>query len=228
MKTYKIDGDKIQFPDGWHDVPYDKALKIIEGTLSDVEVFSLLTGMDKDRLLRLEKPKDVEIFMYGFPFLYGLPINDHPQIPITFKYGDQRYSLPHVLFNDPYDFGNCQVGQIEDMKAIIRKKIKEYVGDEEREMTNMEQIKLMRYVVAIFVQKIMDKEYSYDKSMKIADELGSNMSFKDVVSMGNFFLRKLIGLKSGSSMVWLHRLWIVKKLRRVQKRLINYLDSMLP
>ena len=122
------------------------------------------------------------------------------------------------------------------MKAVTAKKVKEFIGEDERDLNNMELIKIYPYVVAIYIQPIIaplisrnDKStYSYKRAMKIAEELGDQMSFKEVVYMGNFFLMKLGSLTNGSSRAFLSRNWIVKKLRLAYKKLIRILDSMLP
>ena len=228
MEHYKINGKSISMPTGWHDVKYSDACNIIDNNLNPVQIFSLFSGIDEQEVERLNREDDIYYFLKGFPFLEKMPIEDKPAIPRSINYKGERVIFPHVIFNDPYDFGNTTVGQIEDMKAVISKKVKDIVGDEERDINNMELLTVYPYVAAIYIQPIIENEYNYNRAMKMAKELRDEMSFKEVVYMGNFFLMKLGSLVSGSKRGLLQRLWTVKKLRRGYRRLTNYLDSMQP
>lgn len=227
MEKYKINGKPISLPTGWHDVKFKDALHVRENNFNAVQLFSFFSGIPDEEVERLNHDEDIYYFLQGFPFLYRAPIQDKPSIPRTVKYKNQRLIFPHILFDDPYDFGNTDVGQIEDMKVIIAKMAKEFIGEEERDITDLEMTKIYPYIVAIYIQPILEKEYDHGRAMKLAVELQSEMSYKEVVYMGNFFLVKLGGLTNGLKTGLPRRNWITKKLRQAYKRLISFLDSML-
>ncbi len=215
-------------PDGWHDVKYNDAINIIENNLDAVSIFSLFSGLDKKTVRNLNKRKDISYFLQGFPFLNKIPLQETPQIPRSLIYKGSRYYFPHVFLDDEYDFGESEVGQIEDMKAIIVNQTKEFTGDEDRLLTNLELMKLFPPVVAIYIQPIIEQEYNYKRAMKLADEIQKELSFKEIIFMGNFFLLKLgtstSGLKTGLRPLN----WIKKKSKLAFRTLIRTLDSMQP
>jgi hypothetical protein len=236
MEKYKINGKSISMPSGWADVTYKNAVHVLETNPNSVEVFALFTGMDVKEVEGLNKQDDIYYFLKGFPFLTSLPIEETPAIPRSITYEGERFLFPHVLFDDPYDFGDSEVGQIEDMKRIISDMAKDFIGEEERDITNLEMVKMFPAVVAIYIQPIVSpynnkdssSKYHYKRAMKIADELQNELSFKEVVYMGNFFLQKLGSLSLGLKRVSRMRYLILKKWRQAYKTLTAILDSMLP
>jgi hypothetical protein len=225
MEKYKINGRLITMPTGWHDVKYKDALHIIETQPNAVQLFSMFSGMKEKEVEALNKQDDIYYFMRGFPFLETSPITKQPDIPRTIKYKGESYSFPHVLFDDPFDFGETSAGQIEDMKAISITMTTELLNGEDRSLTPEEVYKLYPMVVAIYIQKIIEKKYSYKRAVKMADELQNEMSFKEVVYMGNFFLLKLANLTNGLHKGLHRRSWIKKKLRLGFKTLTRILES---
>jgi len=228
VQKYKINGKPIQMPDGWHDVKYNDAINIIENNLDAVSIFSLFSGIDKNTVRKFNKRKDISHFLQGFPFLNKLPLQQTPQIPRSLIYKGSRYHFPHVFLDDEYDFGYSTIGQIEDMKAIIVTQTKEITGGEDRLLNNLELMKLFPPVVAIYIQPIIEQEYNYKRAMKLADDIQKELSFKEIIFMGNFFLLKLgastSGLKTG-----LHPLnWMRKKSKQAFRTLIRTLDSTRP
>ena len=226
MEKYKINGKSITMPTGWHDVKYKDAIHILESDLNMVQIFSLFTGITEDEVKSMKGDKEISYFLEGFPFLKRLPVQDTPQIPRSIKYKGSRYFFPHVFFEDQFDFGETTVGQIEDMKAIIQKMSKEFLGDEERDLNYVEVMKIYPYIVAIYIQPIIEKEYNYKRAIKMSGEIPLELSFKEVVYMGNFFLLKLgdsmTGLRKGS-----RRLnWMKKKLKQAYRILATRLGFM--
>lgn len=227
MEKYKINGQSITMPTGWHDVRYNDAMNILENQLNDVQVFSLFSGLSEKEVKNLNKEKDIYYFLQGFPFLNKLPIDIKGALPQTIKYKEARYELPYALPDDPYDFGDASVGQIEDMKAIMTKMVTEFLDGEERGLTNLEVFKIYPPLVAIFLHPILEgSEYDYKASQKLADRIQKELSFKEVVYMGAFFLMKLSVLINGSKKGLQNQHWMKRKWQQGYRKLARYLDSM--
>lgn len=228
MEKYKINGKSIEMPTGWHDVKYKDAIHILENNFDTVKIFSLFSGIPEDEVKELNKKDDIYHFLKGFPFLNRLPAQEVPSIPRSIKYKGVFYLFPHVFLDDAFDFGEISVGQIEDMKLTITNMMKEFKGDEVRDVTEMEVLKIFPPVVAIYLQAMIEKKYNYNRAMKMADELQGDLSFKEVVYIGNFFLLKLGGLITGLAKGSQRGNWMKRKSRLVFKTLMQRLASMLP
>jgi hypothetical protein len=221
-----INGKKFDMPDGWHDVSFKNGIRIIKENMNEMQIFSMFSNIPLKEIRELNSSNDIYYYLQGFPFLRTLPVSDNPQIPRSVKYKGERYSFPHVLLNDEYDFGNTSVGQIEDMKAIIAKMNKEFIKDEDRVLTNLEVFEIYSYVVAIYLQPIIEKNYSYARAMRMVEFIENELSFKEVMNMGAFFLTKLTHSINGYQKALRLPNWITKRLRRVQRSLVKHLDSM--
>ena len=202
MEKFKIGKNKLRvsLPSGWHEVPFDKGVTILEGEMSEVEIMSLLSGVDKKEL---EESTDFETIFYlmnAYTFLKTLPDLTTPQIPRSVKFNNDIVIFPHVIYSDKFDLGKISVGQIKDMEMVITNMLYQIGEDgiEKKEVTNFETIRICPYLVAIFLQKVIDKKYDYDKAMKMVDEVSRQLSFKEVIHMGYFFLQRLSVLRLGS------------------------------
>ncbi len=228
MTVYNINGTKTPMPDGWHDVKFKDGIKILEEDLSSIDVFSLFSGISKDEIRGVKNQDTIFYFMQGFPFLSSLP--DVADIPMSVKVDKEYIHLPFADNLDKFDLGEASVGQIEDMKATIRKLYNEWVQEDEegerRATTPLEDIKMKSYITAIYLQPFVDGEYDYSKAMVLKDKLEDKLSFKDIHAIGNFFLLRLTGLMNGQPVKLVRRLWITKKLRQVFRSLIKTLGSM--
>ena len=210
MTIYKINGNNTPMPDNWADVSYGDAMNIIENNLSEVAIFGLFAKMSKKEVRNLNGD-DVKYFLDGFPFLRSTPMDDTPDIPMSIMWKGVRRFFPHADLKDELDFGETSVGQIEDMKQVITSASKLLIVEEGDVMANIDLIKMMPSIVAIYIQPFINGEYDYKKAMNIAKEIETELSFKETVLMGNFFLYKLTTSTSGL-MKGLHILkWIKKR-----------------
>lgn len=228
MHKRKINKKTFNMPDGWHDVTFDNAMTIIKDNLNNVEIFSLLSGIPITEVKKLNKGEDVHYFLEGFPFLKKLPDINNPQVPRTIKYKGERYSFPHVLLDDEFDFGNTNVDQIEDMKAIIVNMNKDILKDEDRQLTHLELFEIYPYITAVYLQPIIEKNYSHARAMRMAKSIKAELSFKEVLNMGNFFFQKSIGSINGFQKGSLLPNWMTRKYKQGRRILVRLLDSMLP
>lgn len=197
MTNYKVNGKKVKLPDGWHDVSFNDGMRIIEEEMNNVEIFSLLSGISIKEIREMKGYEDVYYFMEGFPFLKKLP--DMQELPMSVTIDGKFVHIPFADNDDLFDFGDCSVGQIEDMKQIIRSKTKEWIDGEERELTPVENINLMPYIVSIYLNGLTG-EYDYKESVGVyTKKIKEQISLKYMISMGGFFLIRLANSKSGQT-----------------------------
>ena len=222
MRNIKVNGKKVSMPDGWHDVKFSDGFKIVKDQLNEVQTFALLSGMSVKKVRGLNKNEDIFYFVQGYPFLYSNPFNDTPSMPQSIKYKGDRIHFPFVMDSDPLDLGDCSVGQVEDMKALIATKIKEIGNEEDEELSNIDVLSIIPFIVSIYIQPFIDGEYDYKKAMLLVDDLKKNLSYKDMIHIGNFFLKRLQGLTNGLMKGWkkphqMKRLFllVLKKLQKL-------------
>jgi len=227
MEQYKIGKTPIEMPTGWHDVNYNKAIKILTEDLNEIQTLALLTGRSEKEIRTATDTETIFYFMNAFLFVKGLPqkINEFPR---SVKLGADRLIFPFVSYADEFDLGKADVGQVEDMLLMITKMNKEFIGDEERILTELELIQITPFLVAIYLQKILDGKYNGEKALKLVDRVKEELSFKEVVSIGTFFLSRLPSFNNGHPNLWRKYNSKVKKLKRGFLNLIQRLVSLLP
>ena len=224
MRKIKVNGKAVSMPDGWHDVKFIDGFKIVKDQLNEIEVFALFSGMSVKKVRGLNKNEDIFYFLQGYPFLYKNPVTDNPVMPQSIKYKGDRIHFPFVMDSDPLDLGDCSVGQVEDMKALIATKIKELDKEDDAELSIIEMISIMPFIVSIYLQPFIDGDYDYKKAMLLVDDLKNNLSYKDMIHIGNFFLKRLQGLISGSMKGWKKPLRMKRLFLLVLKKLQTLLD----
>jgi hypothetical protein len=216
-------------PSGWHEVPFNKGVKILEGGMSDVEILAFLTNTEVDDIYEATDAESIYYLMSAFRFLRDVPADlEHPQMPRSIKIGGEYYIFPHVIYGDTFDLGNASVGQIKDMEMIVVNMGTEFRKDEEdpdRPFTQIETIKMCPAICAIYIQKIIDKKYDYHKATKLAKKLAECLSFKEMLHIGYFFLKRLADLNDGPKKERRKGVLIVRKLKRVFWSLTKRMDS---
>ena len=225
MRRIKINGNNVNIPTNWGDLSFNQAIEIFDKDMSNIDVFSMFTGIPVDKIRSEKNVNTVNQLMYGLPFLKEFP--DKSELPISVKIDDVVYNLPFALKDDMYDVGDAPVGCIEDIKEVIYQKTREIIGDDERGLTPLEEIKLKPYIVGLYLSSIMG-EYDFKAGMKLADKVSDQISFLEVNSIGNFFLKRLVASINGLKPVSPLRQWIKRIYKQVCKNLIRILDSMLP
>lgn len=234
MEVYKIGKEKIQMPSGWHEVPFWKGQVIFEKPVGELECLSLISGKSIDQINNMLSSVDVFYFLTSFTFIQELPeVLKTPQMPRSVKINGDYVIFPFVIHNDPFDLGQCSVGQIKDMEMIISnhlESIKQEQGiteenQDELSVKEIDTIKMCPYLCAIYIQKIIDKEYDYSRAMKLVDVVSKQLSFKEVTSMGYFFFKRLIDWRNGSLTNFQKRRPIRTKFRRAYWKFIRFLVS---
>lgn len=168
----------FSIPQGWNEVSFKQLIDIAKAK-NDVERFSALTGLSPE-LLQIDELVDFYVWIdhntswRNEPF----PANDtNPNL--TWIYKEDYYTLPK-------DLNFASIGQYEDMKHTVGELID---GKEPIEL--MEKYPL---VVAIYLQKLIDGEYDYNKAVELSEEL-LEYPCEDISNTANFFLSKFLRLR---------------------------------
>lgn len=228
MESYKLGKTKIQIPSGWHEVNFNKAMEILEGELNEVQTIALLTDKSEKEIRQSTDMATIYYFINTFLYLHQLPLKLN-EFPRSIKLGYDRIVFPFVNYGDEFDLGQADVGQVEDMIMIMTKMNKEFIDDSERtELTELELAKITPYLVAIYIQKMLDTEYDGAKALELVDRVKEELSFKECLSMGYFFFIRLQSYKNGSPSVWKSYHSRVKRLKRALSGLMQRMVSMLP
>lgn len=180
-----------KLPEGWHDISFSKGLKALECT-NEVERLSVLSGRSVEEIRASTDIDSIFYFTNAITFLNSLP---EIAFPNSVKFGSDRIVFPFVNYADEFDLGKVSVGQVEDMQGILIKMSKEFIGEEERDLNEFEMLQICPYVVAIYLQGF--DSYDGDKANALVKRVKEELSFKDCVSMGYFFFKRLTGLMNG-------------------------------
>lgn len=173
MIAFKLNGKKVSIPSSWDDVTMLNYLSILNGEVKDTTtMISLFTGISQEALKKaiiigLDEVIGALSFLNTVPEFSGKPD----------KVG--TYKLPeNIQFES--------LAQFEDMRAIIKG------CPDVKSITNA-----YPKMVAIYLQKVRDKEYDYTKSQLMVDEV-LTMPAKEVITVGAFFYVKLMSLLRGT------------------------------
>ena len=170
---------KFNVPNSWSDVSfktYYEFMKIVEDGAKPLDVYSLFTGMDKEYW---EKDHDPKLFISldgQLAFLSQLPV---AEIPTHLERNEEYYKIPT-------DFGRLKLGKYRDIVEIVSS-IK---GDKQSD-----QLAIYAKMIAVIACDNYDSEEELEE---IASDIWQ-MPCDQVLSLGGFFLKKLTGLKSGTT-----------------------------
>lgn len=172
MIQFKLNGKKIQIPSSWDEVTTAQYLQLLELNEDYLQAVSIFSGVDYETF-----KKSVVIGLDDLIKTLSFIKNGPDLSKIADKVGG--YDVPkNVQFET--------LAQFEDMRAIIQKC-----------KGVMEVTKAYPQMVAIYLQKIRDKEYDYTKSQLMVDEVLA-MPAKEVITVGAFFYVKLTSLLRGT------------------------------
>ena len=179
-RTIHIGKDKYscEVPQSWNEVSFNQLLLLMKAS-NDAEVFSALTGLSKE-LLQINELVDFYIWLdHNTTFRHKpFPANDtNPNL--TWIYKDKVYTIPK-------DINYASIGQYEDMKHVVKDLIE-----------GKDPIKLAEQypmVVAIYLQKLIDGDYDYNKAVELSKEL-LEYPCEEISNTANFFLSKFLRLR---------------------------------
>ena len=179
MISFKLNNQSIQIPTTWEEVTYSQYLKLISMPDDMIYLVSVFTGQDYE-VLKSAIISGLDKVLEALAF-----INKPPQFP---PYVDQcgPYKIPankEGQFNIQYE----SLGQFEDMRQAMLK----------REKTTLGHMEAYSKYVAIYLQKIRDKEYNNKRVPELEEEIKSFPAYQ-VMALGAFFFLRLNGSLNGT------------------------------
>jgi hypothetical protein len=180
MITFKLNGKQVSIPSSWDDVTMRQYLEIIKIKDDFLKLVSICSGADYE-ILKKATISGLEDVIQAVSFVRLPPILPENvteiggyKIPVNNKGG----------FNIQFE----SLAQFEDMRKIMM------AGNSDSEKLTEDFVKY----VAIYLQKIRDGEYDYDKAEMMRDEV-LNMPALKVIALGGFFLGRLLILSTGTA-----------------------------
>lgn len=179
MIQFKINGKKVQVCSTWNDLTLNQYLQVQKLKDDFLQLVSICSGLDYE-ILKKAEIVGLESVIESVKF-----VSKPPEIPSSVsKIG--KYTIPldsKGQFNIQYK----RLDQFEDMRKI---------------MSGCKDIgsitEAYPQFVAIYLQPIRDGEYNYSKAMAMVDEV-RELPALPVISLGSFFLIRLLSLSSGTA-----------------------------
>lgn len=203
MIQFKLNDKKIQVATSWDDLSYEQFHSFMVAPSDTIRRISICSGVEED-LLRKSRIEGAEAVITAVNFVATPAKWDTPVLQCG------KYKLP-VNHKGQYNIQFENLGQFEDLRKIIEG-IK---GDTQVERaTNIAEC--YPSMVAIYLQKIRDGEYDYNKAVEMIPEV-KTMPAREVVTLGSFFLVKLLSLSTGTQVSSPSTPPNLKKSKRVSK-----------
>lgn len=184
MIQFKLNGKKIQVASSWEDLNYEQFYTLMSKPTDTIDRISICSGLDAD-LLRKGRIEGVEAVITAVSFVEKPAKWDG----LVLQCG--KYSLP-INQKGKYDITFESLGQFEDMRRVIQGIKGETQVEKATSITG-----IYPQLLAIYLQKIRDGEYDPNKAEEMIPEV-KLMPAREVVSLGSFFLVKLLTLSTGT------------------------------
>lgn len=179
MIQFKLNGKKVKVASTWNDLTFNQYLKIQKLKDDLFEVVSICSGLDIE-LLKKSEIIGIEAVIEAVKFM-----SEPPVIPESVsKIG--KYTIP-LDSKGQFNVQFKRLDQFEDMRKI---------------MANAKDIHSVTesfpQYLAIYLQAIRDGSYDFQKAMAMVPEI-RELPALEVISLGSFFLIKLLNLSSGTA-----------------------------
>lgn len=172
MIEFKVNGKKVKLKTQWDELTLLEYCEILKGTPSRDKLISICSGIDCEIL------KNAVIIGLDQVLIALSAFNKVPEIKMPTQVGPFMITNPNIQFES--------LAMFEDMKAIMLNAPKDLPGF------------TLSYadMCAIYLQKIRDGQYSYDKAKAMAPEVAGYPAL-EIIGLGSFFLNKLLILING-------------------------------
>lgn len=200
---------KLDIPDNWNQVSYEKAMRILEtDDLSPSKVIAVLCDIEEEIVRQSGSKEQIQALYEVFPYWSSFPVIEQPTMPFMFSFKDKLIKVEHD-WSGVFDLGKvCTVGQIEDMINHVR-------NCHKPDMENVELFKIYPVLIAIYIQPIYDNEaYSYERAMRLVADVKKQISIVVALNVGGFFLLNLHALTNGKRRDYQKRNSMIRSLRQ--------------
>jgi hypothetical protein len=181
MIPFKLNGKNLKIASSWLDPTFDQYVKIMENKGGTADMLSIFTGLTVETINKAEII-GLEMVIEALSFL---------KKPYQFDKATPNVGPYKLPLNSKGEF-NIQfetLAQFEDMRAAMIKTPDNDI---------VELVKSYAKFVAIYVQKIRDGEYNYDKAIAMIPEIYT-LPAHEVITTGSFFFVKLLTLLTGTA-----------------------------
>lgn len=176
MIQFKLNGKKLNVASSWYDLSFDQYLKVFELKDDLLQAVSIASGLDYE-ILKKANIEGLEPVISAMSFL-GKPCKFDSAITDC-----GPFKLPK-----DFDIQIETLGQFEDMRQVMKKV----------DFKSPKDIALSyQKYVSIYLQKIRDGEYDPVKAIEMQGEVGKYPAHQ-VITLGSFFLLKLVSLSNGT------------------------------
>lgn len=177
MIKFKLNSKMVNLPSSWDDLTLNQYLHVMSFKDDYIQIIGLFTGIDSE-VLRNGQILGLDQVLNALSFLSKAPEFEGSCLQVG------KYELP-INHKGQFNIQFESLGQFEDMRQVM-KGIKDVVTLTEA----------YPKFVAIYLQKIRDKEYSHGSAMEMVEEVKA-MPAKEVITLGSFFYVRLTSLLSG-------------------------------
>src|SRR5689334_2078934 len=197
MIQFKLNGKKVKVSSRWEDLTMNQYLQVQKLKDDFLQLVYICSGLDYE-ILKKAEIVGLESVLEAVKF-----VSKPPEIPSSVpKLG--KYTIPldsKGQFNIQYK----RLDQFEDMRKIM---------SGAKDIGSITEA--FPQFVAIYLQPIRDGQYQFSKAMDMVDEV-KEMPALPVISLGSFFLIKLLILSNGTPKTSQNTSQKLKKLKQVSK-----------
>lgn len=178
MIKFKLNGKSIEVKTSWDELSFNQYYQIFNLKDDLLQAVAICTGLSYDIL------KNAKIVMLD-QVISAMSFLNKPAEWSGSCLQVGKYELP-INHKGQFNIQFESLGQFEDMRQVM-KGIKDVVTLTEA----------YPKFVAIYLQKIRDKEYSHGAAMEMVEEVKA-MPAKEVITLGSFFYVRLTSLLNGT------------------------------
>lgn len=185
MITFKLNGKPIEIATSWDELDFYQWLRAME-PLEFKQLVAVCAGIpDDENLQKAQITGNIDALVVAMKFINKAPAWTDPVLQCG------PYKLP-INHKGKYNIQYEDLQQFEDLRPIMNKIVGATVQERTKSIAG-----LYPSMVAIYLQKIRDGEYSYNKAMDMVEEIKTYPA-REVVTLGSFFLVKLTNLLNGT------------------------------
>lgn len=185
MITFKLNGKSIEIATSWDELTYQQFYNTMQ-PLDLKGLLSVCAGIPNDEnLQKAQITGNIDALIAALNFIKKPAVWDKPVLQCG------PYKLP-INHKGQYNIQYESLAQFEDMRALMAKITGESQVDRAKSITE-----LYPSFLAIYLQKVRDGEYSYNKAIEMVEEIKTYPA-REVVTLGSFFLVKLTNLLNGT------------------------------
>lgn len=181
MIDFKLNGKKVSIATSWDELTWNQFYEVHNSGSDILKRLSIASGLNYETL-KTATIVGLEDVLKAMQFMTKPPEWDKPVLQCG------PYKLP-TNNKGQYNIQFESLGQFEDLRVLISKLPERPTTKELNDM--------YPDMVAIYLQKVRDGEYNNNKAIEMIPEV-KDMPAREVVTLGSFFLIKLLDLLAGT------------------------------